>query len=1241
MLVTVMREALSPLTLLACLGALAGGCDAGHCAPQVTHRVTATILTLETANWHLDLDAVTGAVRRFGKPDAPPLIIGGGEGLWRIAFRDGTELSAAQASAVHPPEVTFDDAAGLLTLSWRTEKADVTVQILARTDGVELRARVNCRSASPVLTLVLPSRLAFPADGLRLVTWPESIGLGLTRQWFSAATGPEPSRWEIQALGDRLMRRLVGFGAKMLPLPGTPRPLRVRDEGRAVLGEELSRSLTGREVVCLRPPDGSADAVLLENDDGPFLSAFRLGGRGWFTYFAGPTKSETILPCALALIRAWAPKLENGRLVLINLRGRTSGGWSEVKVSEWEQALAGRPGGLTLAPARSAQQLKDLLAPPTAVVVNPYAECLPADTTDDAEVLVDAIKRFVADGGLWIDAGCYPFYYILKPAAYGVLQVAYPPCFSDFVHIDSARGQLAIYAVRSEGEVFVPAELELAGGNLDGEEVGLYGHQFRTSVAPGETWDAPVVILSLGQDLRAAARQCASANGFTRALPDKMPPAKLDAFLRSVLVRLAGYGKTAADYLAYLGQLPSPCIVHMTEHLNVGFDKAYPDYLPPRPDFGTMDDLRALYRRARELGLLMMPYVNPTWWCDQSESLRRHGEAALALALDGKPYREWYGTNGGWSICAFHPLVRDLDDRCLRDFVDDLGCDLLFQDQVGARGFIYDLNPASPTPYGYTEGLLALARHDSQHVPLSTERGWDRLINYETQFCGVAWAAVPAPHGGFWSPAFWDLHGEGEWQLSPLALYLAHDKVAFALHDLGHFCNGEPELAMLLPLGHQLSFALPVGSPADSPDCRWLAWLDVLQKHVIARLMPLPLEDFAHLSQLAVRARYGDWTVEGSIEQRPVEVGEVILAAPGWHARLRDGSVEAGRLLRYAGRDYVGPLEFVRERKADGDDWWLYGSETVLLPAEDAASAARLDESGQTPLSIVEEAGRRWVQAVPSLVGQAPPAALVDKPPAEWPQAPKYVGLINLVPDGPSPAWADAGSAQWREALAASPLLSRQLLEIRDLTDPEDVLRACAQPRQWFAIINPYGEIFAVPAPHRVEEMLQAIRQYIAAGGIWWETGGFSFFYPCWPVREGGRIVGWQRGAGIGGLSQVVGTPITLADDYPIEPLSLTPAAQNLLSAETREKLVGARASVNRPLPERYGAWALLQGATGAYIAGYRVGGWGYLFRVGGPGQISLTLPFVEATLTYLFRTPPRDWPPAQPPHVWRVRTRK
>jgi hypothetical protein len=66
-----------------------------------------------------------------------------------------------------------------------------------------------------------------------------------------------------------------------------------------------------------------------------------------------------------------------------------------------------------------------------------------------------------------------------------------------------------------------------------------------------------------------------------------------------------------------------------------------------------------------------------------------------------------------------------------RQFTDEYPVDILLQDQCGARTWKYDLNPASPTPYAYTEGMLSMIEEDARLVPLSTEDGFDRVVNAE------------------------------------------------------------------------------------------------------------------------------------------------------------------------------------------------------------------------------------------------------------------------------------------------------------------------------------------------------------------------------------------------------------------------------------------------------------------------------------------------------------------------------
>ena len=71
----------------------------------------------------------------------------------------------------------------------------------------------------------------------------------------------------------------------------------------------------------------------------------------------------------------------------------------------------------------------------------------------------------------------------------------------------------------------------------------------------------------------------------------------------------------------------------------------------------------------------------------------------------------------------------------------------------GRRGSVYDRNPASPTPYAYAEGLLSQADEDSRIRPLSTEDGYDRVLDAEVQLCGLTFGLVPG-HNPEWARPF-------------------------------------------------------------------------------------------------------------------------------------------------------------------------------------------------------------------------------------------------------------------------------------------------------------------------------------------------------------------------------------------------------------------------------------------------------------------------------------------------------
>ena len=184
----------------------------------------------------------------------------------------------------------------------------------------------------------------------------------------------------------------------------------------------------------------------------------------------------------------------------------------------------------------------------------------------------------------------------------------YPPVFSDFFHLDSTAGRVSVRRAqpRSGAEIFVPGRLAFGGDDRGGWCERVFG----TFVKPGETWMAPTVRISLGHSAEENLRDYCQANGITRTLREKLSPELFEKLRRAVLVM---YDGPAREKTAALDLLPSPSLIHWSDYLKGGFDKEYPDHLPPNPSFGTPEEFRAFLKRAHELGHLTMPYTNPTW----------------------------------------------------------------------------------------------------------------------------------------------------------------------------------------------------------------------------------------------------------------------------------------------------------------------------------------------------------------------------------------------------------------------------------------------------------------------------------------------------------------------------------------------------------------------------------------------------------------------------------------------------
>jgi len=1216
-------------------------------------RVSAACVCL--ACWVLGDMAVAQPLSLLGR-DGQAIAREGEFGLWQLRFRDGTVLSAADVPEAARNVTETPNGA---RMSWDAEAAEVTVTSEVDGRGAVLHGEVTPKRGT-VLEFALPARLRFTPEEVERLICPADgnfgVGWALNSSFFREQLTDSPSGWTAEAAGPAGYEALYGGPLQQRADVDPPVVLRPTPDGETWLGADVARRIAGAQGVVNRPPaTGQADLVLADSDNGPYLSAKRLG-EGMVWRVGGAVRDEDASLVA-AMVGAVATRLAEGSerptIGLVALRsGPERGGWAAVRIRVWRDTLRA-------AAERAGRQLTELDSPASMVqalaegrcvaVLNPYGEQIPVPDGSDTSAVVAAIRSFVAAGGNWFEVGGYPFFYAMRPQRFLSYGYEHPAGFADFLHIDSLHGSLSVYGVQPRDwapwsaasdttHILVPSRSS-CGGDARG---GHAGRAFITFAPVGQTWHAPPVRLLIGEDVPAALRAYCEDNGIRRRLDEKMPPETLARFKRAVLLY---YGGNAQEKTRYLDRLPVPTLIHFADYLKGGFDKQYPDHLPPHPSFGTPEELKRFFDRAHELGHLVMPYTNPTWWCDhpRGPTFEREGEAPLLRQLDGNLSYELYAANDGYTVCHWHPAVRAANDSTVRQFTEEFPVDVLFQDQNGARGFRYDLNPASPTPYAYTEGLLSMVGQDSRVVPLSTEAGWDGVVNFQSQLCGLSWGLVPTEGGPEWRTLMRDQYPPGTFTVYPVAQYIAHDKCAMLYHDLGQFVTNREVLSWALGLGFSLSYRMAAVSLDDEVPTEWLRWLDRVQGSVCARYVGEPVRGFEHDRSAAVsrdddgviRADYGPVHIVANLGPVSRETDGLSLPPYGFVARA--SGVEAGCVQRIAGRDYGDAgLSYVVEEANGQREAWVYAPARteVAIPWEgNLHGEIVIDGAARVPASTE---GGALVLTLPDRPGEvrvSPPERLAGLPPVRWPGGVPAVGVLNV--PGLVPVWTRVSPGDWLASLQGSALAKDLAVPIRPIDSVEALVAALtAGPEQWLAIVNPYGEGFPAEGEGQWRDMLNRIRTYVQNGGCWWETGGFSFHGAY--VRRTDR---WELlpvgPAGIAGLDVPVGGGDV---EQAPEPLRVSEEGVGWLTDASQALVARSSSAVNRGLPADTrdpGHVTVITGPSGDFVGGYRLAGWGWLWRIGGLNpdpQVSEAV--VADVLARLASSAPL---PPKPPQVRRL----
>jgi hypothetical protein len=466
--------------------------------------------------------------------------------------------------------------------------------------------------------------------------------------------------------------------------------------------------------------------------------------------------------------------------------------------------------------------------------------------------------------------------------------------FADYLALDVGAAHFSVYSI-SRGPLY-PVQLGFihlaAPAPCSGSSFCVV-HEFQTWIKRGATWTSPVVRIRIGATAEQSILAYRHDNGIDAypSLQSKLG-AQLSTYAEAPLfkanLRLL---KPFSDWAAELQRLPSPLLLHPVGYQVGGFDVNDPDFLPPDPSFGTSADFSAMIAAAHRLGDLVMPYGNLSWWDPSSPTMQslpagvQTKDVAVLDAL-GNPATISYGDHTGVIVSPFSAFVRQRIAQYMADWQTKVPADCVFLDQLGARPWLRDFNPASPTPTSYDDGWLAVLASYSDRCVM-VEDGWDRLARDAVGFHGsllMMSRELDLPNTYF---------GVGNWQPYPLATWLFHDKVLLYQHDLydGTMAADLEVLTWNMAFGMVNSYSWDALGPAENP---WLDLVSRLQRDFGPHYVGIPLSGYRNLAPDVNESTYGDLSVVANRAPSGYSVAGYDVAPGGFLARTAATDLLAG-----------------------------------------------------------------------------------------------------------------------------------------------------------------------------------------------------------------------------------------------------------------------------------------------------------------------------------------------------------
>lgn len=388
-----------------------------------------------------------------------------------------------------------------------------------------------------------------------------------------------------------------------------------------------------------------------------------------------------------------------------------------------------------------------------------------------------------------------------------------------------------------------------------------FQHQFQAWVEDGSLWTSPVLRFRVSQPFNETLKAYREENHLD-ALPSLQT--KINNTYEKMIQSPSFYtpfGEVLQQYsgnAAILAQLPNPSIIILNKYCRgrTGIAADFPDYVPPEPAFGTLQEFQAMISDIKNQNKLVMSYSSPALWNENSPTIQNLTGAPglndiVQMNIEGQAERKQidYELNEmGYFVSPYHPFVQQRLNQLIADLKGTLGFDIIYEDMYNYRDEIFDFNPSVPNPALYREGWLEHTRTHADSF-LIIDGGYDRMTESAIGFMGT----VLSPE--------WNGHlGEGNWESYPTAPILYHDKVLPYQH-WDEFTKNKETLAWNLAFGCMLNFHLNHWSGNTGFDSPWINVVADFQNRVVSRIAGKKMTEYTDVSANITRSKFEDITV--------------------------------------------------------------------------------------------------------------------------------------------------------------------------------------------------------------------------------------------------------------------------------------------------------------------------------------------------------------------------------------------